>query len=140
MKLVHRKKSRLQNALRQTQTIFLIELSRYSVPHGICSCITLAGTVRVQAKYLSDSNVKQLASLLPFITSTTIHSSNDPREEAIKVADAIDQLISDLALTSKLREYKIPQSDIDGIVERALPDGKQDKRFIDFVEVLRAVY
>lgn len=122
------------------KAIFFIELSRYSVPHGICSCITLAGTVRVQAKHLSDSNVKQLASLLPFITSTTVHSSDDPREEAIKVADAIDQLISDLALTSTLSEYKIPQSDIDGIVERALPDGKQDKRFIDFVEVLRAVY
>ena len=36
----------------------------------------------------------------------------------MKVAEAINQLISDLGLTSTLREYKVPQSDFEGIVER----------------------
>jgi len=114
--------------------------SPYSIPHGICSCLTLARTVRVQAKYLSDNEVKQLASLLPFITTVAPQSSNDPREQAMKVAEAIDQLISDLDLTSTLREYKVPQSDFEGIVERALSDGKWDLRYNAFVELLQAIY
>jgi alcohol dehydrogenase class IV len=96
--------------------------------------------VAVQAKYLPDNEVKQLASLLPFITTVTPQSSDDPREQAMKVAEAIDQLISDLGLTSTLREYKVPESDVEGIVERALPDGKMDSRYNSLIEVLRAIY
>lgn len=84
--------------------------------------------------------MKQLASLLPFITTNTSQNSNDPREQAIKVAEAIDQLISDLALTSTLREYNVPESDFEGIVERALPDGKLDLRYDSFLELLRNIY
>jgi alcohol dehydrogenase class IV len=113
---------------------------RYSIPHGICSCLTLARTVKIQAQHLSDNEVKQLASLLPFITNITPQSSDDPREQAMKVAEAIDQLISDLALTSTLREYKVPQSDFEGIVERTLPNGKTDPRYNAFIELLQAIY
>lgn len=84
--------------------------------------------------------MKQLASLLPFITTVTPQSSSDPREQAIKVAEAVDQLISDLALKSTLREYKVPQSDLEGIAERALPDGKGDLRYESFLELLQAIY
>jgi alcohol dehydrogenase class IV len=96
--------------------------------------------VVVQAKYLSDNEVKQLASLLPFIATISPQSSYDPREQAMKVAEAIDQLISDLGLTSTLQEYKVPQSDFEGIVERALPDGKLDLRYNDFIQLLQAIY
>jgi len=113
---------------------------RYSIPHGICSCLTLARTVKVQAKYLPDNEVKQLASLLPFITNITPQSPNDPREQATKVGEAIDQLISDMDLTSTLREYKVPQSDFEGIVERTLPNGKTDPRYNAFIELLQAIY
>ncbi len=94
----------------------------------------------IQAKHLSDNDVKQLASLLPFINTNTTQSSDDPREQAMKVAEAIDQLISDIGLTSTLREYKVPQSDFEGIVERALPDGKQNLQYSSFVELLQAIY
>ncbi len=94
----------------------------------------------VQAKYLPDNEVKQLASLLPFITTITPRSSYDPREQAIDVAEAIDQLISDLGLTSTLREYNVPQSDFEGIIERALPGGKRDLRYDSFLELLQAIY
>jgi len=122
------------------QDLFFYTFCSYSVPHGICSCLTLARTVVVQAKYLSDNEVKQLASLLPFIATISPQSSYDPREQAMKVAEAIDQLISDLGLTSTLREYKVPQSDFEGIVERALPDGKLDLRYNDFIQLLQAIY
>jgi alcohol dehydrogenase class IV len=96
--------------------------------------------VAIQAKYLPDNDVKQLASLLPFITTMTSQSSNDPREQAMKVAEAIDQLISELALTSTLQEYKVPQSDFESIVEHTLPDGKTDLRYNAFIELLQAIY
>ena len=116
-------------------------LFSYSIPHGICSCLTLARTVAIQAKHLFDNDVKQLASLLPFITTTTdAQFSTDPREQAIKVAEAIDQLISDLGLTSTLREYNVPESDFEGIIERALPDGKADLRYPSFIKLLQAIY
>jgi len=114
--------------------------SPYSVPHGICSCLTLAGTIRVQIKHLPDNDLRQLASLLPFITTVTPQSPSDPREQAAKVADAIEQLISDLGLTSTLREYNIPQSDLEGIVERAIPGVKLDKSLNDYIALLQAVY
>lgn len=110
----------------------------YSIPHGICSCITLAGVVSVQSKFLPENDVKQLASLLPFIT--TSEHSNDSREQAMKVAESIAQLIVDLDLKSTLREYNVPQSDLEGIVERALPNGKQDARYQAFVELIQTVY
>lgn len=110
----------------------------YSIPHGICSCLTLARVVSIQSKHLPYNDVKQLASLLPFITSS--QPSNDPREQAMKVAEAIDQLIADLDLTSTLREFKVPQTDFEGIIERALPNGKRDVRYQDFIELLQAVH
>lgn len=94
--------------------------------------------VSIQSKYLPDNDVKQLASLLPFIS--TVKTSNNPREQALIVAEAIDQLITDLELKSCLQEYKVPKNDIEGIIERALPDGKQDVRYKAFVEMLRFVY
>ena len=94
----------------------------------------------IQAKHLSDNDVKQLASLLPFISPTTAQSSMDPREQAMKISEAINQLISDLGLSSTLGEYKVPQSDFEGIIERGLPDGKSDKRYSAFVELLQAIY
>ncbi|CAF4619851.1 unnamed protein product, partial [Rotaria sp. Silwood2] len=51
---------------------------------------------------------------------------DNPREQALRVAEAITQLIADLGLTSTLREYQVPTSSFEGIVERALPDGKAD--------------
>ena len=93
----------------------------------------------IQAKHLPDNEVKQLASLLPFISTSSL-STNDPREQAIKVAEAIQQLISDLDLTSTLQEYKVPQSDFEKIVDNTLPDGKADLRYNAFIELLHAIY
>ncbi len=97
--------------------------------------------VSIQSKYLCDGDIKQLASLLPFITnSTNSQPFTDSREQALKVAEAIDQLIVDLDLESTLQEYNVPKSDFEQIIEKALPNGRQDERFEAFVELLQSVY
>lgn len=115
------------------------ETFRYAVPHGICSCLTLARVVKVQSKHLSDNDVRQLASLLPFITNSH-QLTFDPRADALKVAESIERLIDDLELRCTLREYDVPQADLQGIIERALPTGKEDVRYQEFVEQLQSIY
>ena len=94
----------------------------------------------VQAKYLPNEEVKQLSSLLPFITTIIPQQSDDPREQSINVSEAIKQLIADLELSSALREYHVPSSDFAGIIERAIPDAKADPRYNAFLELLQNIY
>lgn len=116
-------------------------LFRFGIPHGICSCLTLAGTVAIQAKHLPEIEVKQLGSLLPFVTKTVPDQQLDnPREQALKVSEAIAQLVVDLGLHSTLREFQVPKSSFDGIIERALPNGKDDVKYKDFVTLLEDIY
>jgi alcohol dehydrogenase class IV len=105
----------------------------YSIPHSIYLCLILAHTVAVRATYLPDNEVKQRASLIPFITSIASQSSDDPREQAMNVSEAIDQLILDLRPTSTLQEYNVPQSDFESIIEGALPNGNVHLRYHSFI-------
>lgn len=73
-----------------------------------------------QAKHLPENDVQQLASLLPFITFDNDSSSSsckDSREQAMKVAEATDRVMQDIGLKSTLREYEVPQTDFEEIVE-----------------------
>ncbi len=79
----------------------LVKLSvhSYSIPHGICSCLTLGRVVSVQAKHLYDNDVKQFASLLPFIAASEPSIlQSDPHKQAMKVVEVIEELIVDLYL------------------------------------------
>lgn len=95
--------------------------------------------VKIQSKHLPDDDVKQLASLLPFITDSN-EPFADSREAVVKLGETIEQFVDDLGLTSTLREYNVPPADFEGIIERAIPNGKLDERFNDFVELLRSIY
>ncbi|CAF3433179.1 unnamed protein product [Rotaria socialis] len=109
----------------------------FVIPHGICSCLTLASAVAIQDKHLPDIEVKQLESLLPFVTKIMPKQQiDDPCEQALRVSEVIAQLIADLDLTSPLREFQVPASSFEGIIERARPDGKIDMRYNDFVTLL----
>ncbi|CAF3148497.1 unnamed protein product [Rotaria socialis] len=112
-------------------------LLNFVIPHGICSCLTLASAVAIQDKHLPDIEVKQLESLLPFVTKIMPKQQiDDPCEQALRVSEVIAQLIADLDLTSPLREFQVPASSFEGIIERARPDGKIDMRYNDFVTLL----
>lgn len=75
--------------------------SPYGIPHGITSCLTLADLVKLRPSHPAET--KQIARALP-PTGKGQTTEND-RENAIKVGDAIDELINGLGLGMRLTEY-----------------------------------
>ena len=88
--------------------------SPYGIPHGITSCLTLAGVVRLKAE--KADNAAQLARILPFIGQT---KSGDNKADAIKVGDAIDELINGLGLGSTLKQYGVGEDQIPKVAKLA---------------------
>jgi alcohol dehydrogenase class IV len=89
--------------------------SPYGIPHGITSCITLSAVVRWKAT--SDDNAaQQIARMAPFVGATR---TGDNLEDAKAVADAIQKLVADLGLTTKLGDKGVGEDQIPVIVKRA---------------------
>ena len=89
--------------------------SPYNIPHGITSCISLAGVVRLKSN--NPAEAEQIARALPYIGKGA-RSGND-REDALKVADAIDELVNGLGLGSTLTEYGVKEDQIAKIAKTA---------------------
>lgn len=88
--------------------------SPYGIPHGITSCISLAGVVRLKARNAEDA--PQIARVLPFIGQS---KSGDDEEDALKVADAIEKLVKDLGLESRLRDYNVGSDQVAVVAKTA---------------------
>ena len=88
--------------------------SPYGIPHGITSCISLAGVVRLKAQNAEDA--AQIARALPFIGQS---KSGDDYRDAMKMADAIEKLIQDLGLESRLGEYGVGSDQVAVVAKRA---------------------
>ena len=88
--------------------------SPYGIPHGITSCITLAGVVRVKAQNPEDA--AQLARALPFIGQSR---SGDDKKDSIKLGDAIEHLVKDLGLDTRLSEYNVGKDQIPVVAKSA---------------------
>ncbi|KAL2037834.1 hypothetical protein N7G274_009308 [Stereocaulon virgatum] len=88
--------------------------SPYGIPHGITSCISLARVVKLKAQNLEDA--AQIARALPFVGQSR---SGDDKKDAIKVGDAIEQLVKDLGLETRLKDYDVGKDQVPTIVNRA---------------------
>ena len=88
--------------------------SPYGIPHGITSCISLAGVVRLKAYNAEDA--AQIARAMPCIGQSR---SGDDKEDALKVADAIEKLVVDLGLGSRLRDYNVGSDQIPTVAKTA---------------------
>ena len=88
--------------------------SPYGIPHGITSCLTLAGVVRLKSQNPDDAS--QLARILPFIGKSR---TGDDKADAIKVGDAIDELVNGLGLTSTLKQYGVGEDQVPKIAKIA---------------------
>ncbi|KAK0510068.1 hypothetical protein JMJ35_007462 [Cladonia borealis] len=88
--------------------------SPYGIPHGITSCITLASVVRLKAQNPEDA--AQLARALPFIGQSR---SGDDKKDAIKMGDAIEHLVNDLGLETRLSEYNVGKDQVPVVAKSA---------------------
>jgi len=83
------------------------------------------------------AEAKQIARLAPFVG---IADKGSDEENAVAVADKVQQLVDGLGLKSTLTEYKVPhtQEEMDAIAERALhtKEGDQFKAVVDIVNGL----
>ncbi|KAH7108220.1 alcohol dehydrogenase IV [Auriculariales sp. MPI-PUGE-AT-0066] len=96
--------------------------AKYSIGHGITSCLTLAPTVHLMATETSHDDKEWLAGSLKFIG---LPSSGNLENDIHKLADAIEKLVQDLGLKSTLTEYNVPREDAVDIAVRAV--GGDDK-------------
>ena len=92
--------------------------SPYGIPHGITSCISLAGVVRLKAQNAEDA--AQIARAMPFIGQSR---SGDDKKDALKMADAIANLVEDLGLGSRLRDYNVGSDQVPTVAKTATRSG-----------------
>lgn len=88
--------------------------SPYGIPHGITSCISLAGVIRLKAQNPKDA--AQIARALPFIGQS---KSGDEKKDALQVADAIEKLVKDLGLETRLKDYNVSSDQVSVVAKTA---------------------
>lgn len=88
--------------------------SPYSIPHGITSCITLPGVVRLQAQ--SPGNAAQIARAVPFMGRS---KTGDDKKDALEVANAIEKLVKDLGLETRLKDYNVGSDQVTVVARTA---------------------
>jgi alcohol dehydrogenase class IV len=84
----------------------------WNIPHGITSCLTLAEVMRTEA----NRNPQRLIS----IAAAEGKTINGPAEEVAKsAADGVDELVHELGLSKRLRDYGIKKDDFPSIAKEA---------------------
>ncbi|KAF9451931.1 iron-containing alcohol dehydrogenase [Macrolepiota fuliginosa MF-IS2] len=110
--------------------------SRYNIPHGITSCMTLASSVALQAQIATQENKEFVAAALKYIDEP---STGTIEGDILKLSSRIDQLVQDLGLHSSLSEYKVPREDIPGIATKAL-GGADHEDYDKVLKMLEDMY
>ncbi|KAI4285118.1 MAG: hypothetical protein L6R38_000915 [Xanthoria sp. 2 TBL-2021] len=104
----------LKGSLGLSHTLGYALGSPYGIPHGMTSCLTLPSVVRLKADNLEDA--EQIVRILPFIGH---QRSGDDKQDAIRVGDAIDELLKTLGLDATLKDYNVDEDQIPKITKMA---------------------
>ena len=107
--------------------------SPYGIPHGITSCLTLAKVVRLKAE--DSENAEQISRILPFIGKGR---SGDVKQDAIHVADAIEKLVAELGLESRLRDYEVGEDQVPKITKLATKS-EEGKLYDDVASLVKTL-
>ena len=91
--------------------------SAYEIPHGICSCLTLAPTLRLMSKLLPESNIDAQDLAICSREVVTSNSKGD-KEAIVDLANGVEELVKSLGLKSSLGEYKVPKGEFNTIAKR----------------------
>ncbi|KAL8894515.1 MAG: hypothetical protein Q9192_004251 [Flavoplaca navasiana] len=106
--------------------------SPYNIPHGMTSCLTLPSVVRLKAD--NPEAAEQLARILPF---TDQQRSGHDRKDAIRVGDAIDELLKTLGLDATLKDFDVDEDQIAKISKMAT-NSEQGELFDKIVSLIRS--
>ncbi|KAH9858574.1 alcohol dehydrogenase IV [Lenzites betulinus] len=109
--------------------------ARYSIPHGITSCLTLAPVIALQAELLSSDNKDWLVGALFYLR---VSSTGSIEGDIGKLSAIIQKLVDDLGLRSTLTEYKVPHDDVLEIAQLAA--GKEYSSLPQVVALLENLY
>ena len=84
----------------------------WGIPHGITSCLTLAEVMRSQARQKPDRLIPIALAEGKSIEGVSGGSA------ALSAADGVAELVSQLGLSKRLRDYKIEKKDLPRIAEQ----------------------
>jgi maleylacetate reductase len=84
----------------------------WNIPHGMTSCLTLAEVMRIEAK----RNPRRLMEIAAAEGKAT---NGRPEDVAMSAADGVAELVQDLGLSKRLRDYGIEKTDFPAIAQQA---------------------
>ncbi|KAL5484781.1 hypothetical protein ACEPAI_7423 [Sanghuangporus weigelae] len=115
--------------------------SKYKIPHGITSCLTLAPVIALQARFASPEDKEALARALFYLK---IESAGNVEKDIRLLAHAVEHLVAKLGLTTSLGDYGVPREDLLKIAQGALGEAGVedvgDPRSESLVEMLEGLY
>ncbi|KAJ6543863.1 alcohol dehydrogenase IV [Mycena capillaripes] len=101
--------------------------AKYSIPHGITSCLTLSPVVAIQSRIAPKEDKEYLANALFYLREPSTGSIDG---DVLKFSELIAGLVEKLGLKSTLSEYKVPREDFDKLAQGS----------DDLVELLNGIY
>ena len=102
----------------------------WNIPHGITSCLTLAEVMRLEAQ----RSPHRLA-LVAEAEGRNLEGFN-PEEAALEASAGVSELVRDLGLSKRLRDYGIKQEDLPRIAK----DSAGPEDYSRAMQVLEATY
>ena len=109
--------------------------SPYGIPHGVTSCLTLGKVVKLKAENPADAG--QIARIAPFIGMS---SSGDDKDDAVKVGDAIIDLVKNLGLQTSLKEYKVGEDQVPKITKLATGGQESGELYEKVAGLVKTLY
>lgn len=101
----------------------------WNIPHGITSCMTLAEVMRAEAE-------RNPERLIPIASAEGKPTSGPSRQVAASAADGVADLVEDLGLSKRLRDYGVKESDFPAIAQEA---GRPEQR-AEILKILETIW
>jgi maleylacetate reductase len=98
----------------------------WNIPHGITSCITLSQVMRLEAK-------RNPARLIPIAEAEGKSAQGSSEEIAMAAADGVADLVRDLGLEKRLRDYGVEKKDFP-VIAREAGGSEQTAEIISILE------
>ncbi|EUC53912.1 iron containing alcohol dehydrogenase family protein [Rhizoctonia solani AG-3 Rhs1AP] len=95
----------------------------YQIPHGITSCLTLAKSTALKARFSDPYSQENLSRAVKRLKAEvgdilpSVAAENEPEASrgGVVLSLYIEHLVKSLGLSSTLAEWKVPKSDLEGI-------------------------